>query len=105
MTRPILPLFVVPCLWANQRPGLLWRTIEIDRTCSGLDLTALDSVLAIEDGAMVRDAEVRMGERIGVSYAGPRATRPWRFWLAESAHVSCRVAGQKFDPAVYDEAP
>ena len=84
-------------------PGLLCRALEIDRSCSGLELTALDSVLAIEDGAMVHDAEVRMGERIGVNYAGPWAARPWRFWLAGSAHVSRRTAGDLFDPAVYTE--
>lgn len=86
---------------ADQRasgPGLVCRALRLDRSCTGLDLTG--SELVLEDGADVSDADVRMGPRIGVSYAGPWALRPWRFWLAASVHVSRTRRGAAFDPAV-----
>ena len=82
-------------------PGLLCRALEIDRTRSGLDLET--SELFVEDAAPVSDADVRMGERIGVDYAGPWARRPWRFWVSDSPHVSRRTKGQPFAPAVLRE--
>jgi DNA-3-methyladenine glycosylase len=67
-------------------PGLVCRGLGIDRRCNGLDLT--DSALTIEDGEAVLDADVRMGPRVGVDYAGEWAQRFWRYWVASSPAVS-----------------
>jgi DNA-3-methyladenine glycosylase len=80
-------------------PALVCRALNIDRTCSGLDLTA--SSLSIEDAPIVPDEEVRVGPRIGVAYAGEWAAHPWRFWVADSAYVSRRrQSGSLLNPAM-----
>jgi DNA-3-methyladenine glycosylase len=80
-------------------PGLVCRALQIDRACTGLDLTT--SNLFVEDAPPLTDAEVRVGPRIGVAYAGDWAAQPWRFWVASSPHVSRRgVTGTTRDPTV-----
>jgi DNA-3-methyladenine glycosylase len=69
-------------------PALVCRALGIDRSSNGLDLTS--APLFLEDAAGVARADVRMGPRIGVAYAGDWATRPWRFWVATSGQVSGR---------------
>ena len=80
-------------------PALVCKALRIDRACNGLDLTA--SELFLEEAAAVPDARVRVGPRIGVGYAGAWAAHPWRFWVADSPHVSRhRVSGASLDPAM-----
>jgi DNA-3-methyladenine glycosylase len=80
-------------------PALVCRALAIDRACTGLDLT--NSNLGIEDAPRVTDSGVRVGPRIGVDYAGAWAAHPWRFWVADSPHVSRRgVTGSSFDPTL-----
>jgi DNA-3-methyladenine glycosylase len=80
-------------------PALVCRSLHIDRTCNGLDLTT--SSLSLEDAPAVPDAEVRVGPRIGVDYAGEWAAHPWRFWIADSPHTSRqRVSGTTLDPTM-----
>jgi DNA-3-methyladenine glycosylase len=80
-------------------PALVCRSLHIDRTCNGLDLTT--SNLSLEDAPAVPDAEVRVGPRIGVDYAGEWAAHPWRFWIADSPHTSRqRVSGTTLDPTM-----
>ncbi len=69
-------------------PALVCRALHIDRGCNGLDLTS--SALSIEDAPPVPDQAVRAGPRVGVDYAGDWAAHPWRFWVADSPHVSGR---------------
>jgi len=69
-------------------PALVCRALQIDRGCSGLDLT--NSKLFLENGPVIPDEQVRVGPRIGVAYAGEWAAHPWRFWVADSAFVSRR---------------
>lgn len=84
---------------AGNGPALVCRTLQIDRSCNGLDLTT--SELTIEDSLPVPDQDVRVGPRIGVDYAGEWATHPWRFWVADSPHLSRRrVTGMTLDPAM-----
>ena len=81
-------------------PALVCRALRIDRTCSGVDLTT-STELAVEDAKPVADAEVRMGPRIGVDYAGAWAAHPWRLWLADSPAVSRKsMPGGPYDPAL-----
>lgn len=80
-------------------PALVCRALRIDRACNGLDLTT--SELFLEHGDAVPNDVVRVGPRIGVDYAGAWAAHPWRFWVADSQHVSRRrVTGTSLDPAM-----
>ena len=80
-------------------PALVCRALRIDRGCSGLDLTT--STLFLNDAPPVADHNVRVGPRIGVDYAGEWAAHPWRFWIAESPHLSRRrQTGTSLDPAM-----
>ncbi len=81
-------------------PALVCRALQIDRTCNGEDLVESVS-LFIEEAPPLRDTEVRMGPRIGVDYAGDWAAHPWRFWVADSPHVSRRPkTSLDYDPAM-----
>jgi len=80
-------------------PGLVCRALSIDRSCNGLDLTA--SELFVADAEPVPDADVRVGPRIGIDYAGEWAAHPWRFWIADSPHQSRRrISGTTLNPAM-----
>jgi DNA-3-methyladenine glycosylase len=80
-------------------PALLCRALQIDRACNGLDLVTSDLFITL--GSPVQDNDVRVGPRIGVNYAGRWADHPWRFWIADSPHVSRpRQNGTTFDPAM-----
>jgi DNA-3-methyladenine glycosylase len=67
-------------------PGLLCRALGIDRRLNGADLCGVK--LWIERPAEPRRARIRRSTRIGVDYAGDWAHRPWRFYDADSLHVS-----------------
>ncbi len=80
-------------------PALVCRALRIDRACTGLDLTG--SELYLDNADDVADDNVRVGPRIGIDYAGAWASRPWRFWVANSLHVSRRgITGTTLDPAM-----
>jgi DNA-3-methyladenine glycosylase len=81
-------------------PALVCRSLRIDRSLSGADL--VDSLeLFLERGSPVADGAVRVGPRIGVDYAGDWAARLFRFWIADSPHVSRRrVSGTTFNSAM-----
>ena len=80
-------------------PALVCRALRIDRACNGQDLT--QSNLFLEHTAPIADADVRVGPRIGVDYAGEWAAHPWRFWVGTSPHVSRpRLRGTTLDPAM-----
>ncbi|MBV9895578.1 MAG: DNA-3-methyladenine glycosylase [Chloroflexi bacterium] len=80
-------------------PALVCRALRITRVCDGMDLVT--SNLLIADAPEVADTDVRVGPRVGVDYAGEWAGRPWRFWVANSQHVSRpRVTGTTLDPAM-----
>jgi DNA-3-methyladenine glycosylase len=68
-------------------PGKLCQALGIDRGFDGEDLTGRR--VWIEDvGAVVEDAKIASGPRIGIDYAGEDALKPWRFWLKANAFVS-----------------
>lgn len=81
-------------------PALVCRALHIDRACNGVDLTTSQG-LYMTEREPVPDARVRVGPRIGVDYAGEWAAHPWRFWVADSPHVSrSRTIGNAFDRAM-----
>ena len=72
-------------------PGRLCRALGIDRGQNGLDLTDEGGgELWIERRPGPPIGEIATSPRIGVAYAGEWATRPWRFYLPASRHVSVR---------------
>jgi len=80
-------------------PALVCKALHIDRGCNGVDLTG--SHVFLEPAPDIADDNVRVGPRIGVDYAGAWAAHPWRFWVADSPHLSRRgVSGTTLDPAM-----
>jgi len=68
-------------------PGNAGQALGADRSLSGVDLLAGPVWIEPRSGPM---PSMRSGPRIGVDYAGPWATRPLRFWIADDPHVSRR---------------
>ena len=87
LVRAIEPLD--ECTQRGNGPALVCRALHIDRACTGLDLTSL-ATCTWSTATPVADDDVRVGPRIGVDYAGEWAAHPWRFWVADSPHVSRR---------------
>ncbi|MEO8626415.1 MAG: DNA-3-methyladenine glycosylase [Candidatus Limnocylindrales bacterium] len=74
-------------------PAMVCQGLAVDRSFSGHDLTLGEGLwLARPDTSMsarVRsETQIVSGPRIGVSYAGEWATKPWRFWVAGNRSVS-----------------
>lgn len=77
----------LPTEWASG-PGRLTRALGIDGSLNGLDLTAEDSPLYFEPGSPVPDEAVRTGPRVGINVPEPWRSKPWRFWVDGSPHIS-----------------
>jgi len=73
---------------STKGPGLLCRAMEIDRRLNGHDLLSDDLFIAPPPHA--ERFQVVTRPRIGVSYAGPWAEKPLRFYIRENAFVSRR---------------
>jgi DNA-3-methyladenine glycosylase len=65
-------------------PGRLTRALGVTRAHDGLDLRA-SALFLVPRTSRPR---VTTTARVGVGYAGAYADRPWRFFDADSAHVS-----------------
>ena len=65
-------------------PGRLARALGITRAHDGADLTQMPLFIA----ERTKRPKIRVSARVGVAYAGEIAEAPWRFFDAESAHVS-----------------
>jgi DNA-3-methyladenine glycosylase len=65
-------------------PGLVCRSLEIDRGLNGVPLAPPDLYL-VDDG--FQPSAITQSPRIGVDYAGDWKNRPWRF-CADSPHLS-----------------
>lgn len=74
-------------------PGLLCRALHIDRGLNGTDLTG--GTLWIERPHDFRKPSIERSTRIGVDYAGHWASKPWRFFDADSPYVSTVTAAQR----------
>ena len=68
-------------------PGLLCRSMGIDRTLNGADLCSREA-LWIERPRAAARPRIARAARIGVDYAGDWARRPWRFFDRDSPFVS-----------------
>lgn len=70
-------------------PGAMSQAMGLNTSFNELQLTSLDSPIWIESReAELPEIAIESGPRIGVSYAGTCAMRPWRFWIKESPWVS-----------------
>jgi DNA-3-methyladenine glycosylase len=67
-------------------PGLLCKTMHIDRNLNGIDLCG--EKLWIEAPRDTRRSKITCAPRIGVDYAGEWAHKLWRFFDADSPYVS-----------------
>jgi DNA-3-methyladenine glycosylase len=66
-------------------PGALAQALGLTTHRAGQSLLKQDSPIWIEDdGVEVLPAQISVGKRIGVDYAGECADWPWRFWLRDS---------------------
>jgi DNA-3-methyladenine glycosylase len=74
-------------------PGLLCRALGIDRRLNGADLCGVK--LWIERPARQRRVRIVRGPRVGIDYAGDWIHKPWRFFDADSPHVSGRTSGRR----------
>jgi len=74
-------------------PGRLCQALAITRAHDGIDLVSGDA-LVIERGRPVRDEDVVVGPRVGITVA---AEQPWRFHVRGSRFVS---RGPRFGVAV-----
>jgi len=72
-------------------PGLVCRSLEVDRSLNGWPLRPPELYL-VDDG--FRPESILLGPRVGVDYAGEWRERPWRFCL-DSPHLSRPVPGQR----------
>jgi DNA-3-methyladenine glycosylase len=67
-------------------PGNLCRAFAIDRRLNGVDLA--DSTLTIHPAKRFTAREIRRTARIGIDYAGPYVSKPWRFLVRGERAVS-----------------
>jgi DNA-3-methyladenine glycosylase len=71
-------------------PGRLCKTLGLDRTHNGLDMTG-DKLFVEDRGLPVRDEDVVAKPRIGIQFAGePWISQPWRFYERGNRWVSRR---------------
>lgn len=69
-------------------PGRLTMALGIDGSYHGLDITAPDSPLFVEDTAQVSRDQVKQGPRIGINVPEPWKSKPWRYWVAGNPYIS-----------------
>jgi DNA-3-methyladenine glycosylase len=86
LVRGLEPLGGIPEGVRMDGPARLARALSIGRAENGVDLTS--SALRILEAPPPRRGSVRRGPRVGVDYAGPWVSRPFRFWVEGSSGVS-----------------
>lgn len=72
-------------------PGRICRFLSIDRTLNKLDTTLGQSLWVEDRGNSVPKTHIQTLPRIGITYAGEWAEKPWRFCLSVptlSGHVN-----------------
>jgi DNA-3-methyladenine glycosylase len=75
-----------------QGPANLCRALAIDRRLNGADLGR--SELTLHPGRGFSAAEIRYSTRIGIDYAGPYASKRWRFYVRDEPAVSGIASGR-----------
>jgi DNA-3-methyladenine glycosylase len=70
--------------------AVLIRALAVTSELYGIDLTDPSSPLTIREGDPIGDDQVLAAPRVGVAYAGPYATVPWRMYLKDCPWVSVK---------------
>lgn len=86
LIRAVEPIAGFPPGARTSGPALLSAALRITSRQNRHDLTAGEALWIEEPDAPV--GAITSSPRIGVEYAGEWATRPWRFYLPASPHVS-----------------
>ena len=68
-------------------PGALTQALGISMKWDRCDLVC-GPIRIEDDGMRIPKVKIEEGRRVGVSYAGPAARFPWRFWGRENPWVS-----------------
>lgn len=79
-----------PLAELTRGPGRLCAALAIDRSCNGVDLCAPDSVLWVEEDAVLPDSAIAASPRIGVRGDSAALQAPWRYYLQGNPWVSGR---------------
>jgi DNA-3-methyladenine glycosylase len=66
-------------------PANLASALGLDGSWNGTDLTVRGSSLSLRGGTSLRDDEVLIGPRVGITRG---ADTPWRYWVAGNPYVS-----------------
>lgn len=75
-------------------PGVLSRAMGLHRQFDGVDLCDPSGKIWIaDDGFRLPPKNITIGTRVGVSYAGEDAFRPWRFSIKDNPWVSKAKGG------------
>ena len=88
LIRGVAPVSGVAPNLRGDGPGRLTRTLGITRAHDGVDLVTSDELFIARGSEGATSAVVASSARVGVGYAGDDALAPWRFFDADSAHVS-----------------
>jgi len=72
-------------------PGKVSSLLGIHYSHTGTDL--MGSKIWVEDRGLILEDKIITGRRIGVDYAGPDASRPYRFLVNEGERRSCQRTG------------
>jgi DNA-3-methyladenine glycosylase len=88
LVRAVEPIAGIPAGTRTSGPALLSTALRISGKQNRHDLTAGGALWIESPDAPV--GPIAASPRIGVDYAGEWASRPWRFFLASSPHVSGR---------------
>ena len=68
-------------------PGALTQSLGISMKWDRCDLVC-GPIRIEDDGMCIPKVKIEEGRRVGVSYAGPAARFPWRFWVRGNPWVS-----------------
>lgn len=85
LVRAVEPVVGVPHGERTDGPGRLTRALDITRRDDATDLVTGSR---IHLGPRTARPRIAVTPRVGVAYAGDWADRPWRFFDADSKHVS-----------------
>ena len=72
-------------------PGALTQALGISMKWDRCDLVC-GPIRIEDDGMRISKIRIQKGSRVGVSYSGPAANFPWRFWIRGNPWVS-RASG------------
>ncbi|UHA75937.1 DNA-3-methyladenine glycosylase [Paenibacillus sp. 481] len=70
-------------------PGKLCQALSIDKAFNGINLLVSEE-LWLEAGAWPGEERIVCAPRINIPYAEEYADKPWRYYIADSAHVSVK---------------